>query len=541
MKIKRSAILFLFAAMSSLTFAQERQWVFFTDKADLSGYQASDLLSESALRNRARQGISLDSRDFPVNETYLEQVSETGALLRHKSRWFNAVSVTATSESLEAIRQLPFVKDIRPVATFRSPNPVITSECDTAPYLGTAFQQLGMIGIDDLHQQGFKGEGVTVAVFDNGFYRVDSLPGMAHLFEEGRIAKQWDFVSNEENVFDKCIHCMHGTYVFSILAAVQPGGLYGGAPEATYLLFRTENDSSETHQEEDNWIAAAELADSLGAQIFTTSLGYSTFDEGEGDYSLEDLDGNTALITRAADIAASRGILVVNSAGNEGNRGIVAPADGDSVLAIGAVDECGVIGGFSSRGPSGDGRIKPDIVAMGVGNSFYYPDGRIRVGSGTSFSCPMVTGLAACLMQKHPELSAWDVHRTLIQSGDRYETPDMVYGHGLPSASRFEAILGDSPLPNGEYADFRSGDLIVYPNPATHVIHVAWIAPVSPIGYDIVLIDASGRRIKLLAHSFSDKEWQLSLPTDINSGLYILELTQPEAPDARFVRKVVVR
>lgn len=521
--------------------AQERSWVLFTDKGNTADYQASDILSQPALANRAKQGIGLDIKDFPVNQQYLEKIAESGAVVHHTTRWFNGVSVSASSEVLEKIRQFPFVQSIKPVAQFTKAVPPLAIDCDTVAYKGTAMRQLGMMGIDDLHGEGFTGTGVKVAVFDNGYYRVDSLDAFSHLFDEGRILGQWDFVDKEANTFDSCIHCKHGTYVFSILAAVQPGGIYGSAPGAEYYLFRTEDDYSETQAEEDNWIAAAELADSLGAQIFNTSLGYKDFDGGIGGYSSEDMDGNTALITRAGDIAASRGILVVNSGGNNGNRGINAPADGDSVLAVGAVNECEEISAFSSRGPSADGRIKPDIVAMGELDYFIDPSGEIKVGNGTSFSCPLISGMAACLMQKHPELTAWEVHSTLIQSADRYNTPDNLYGHGLPHASRFEALVATTSLPNHQYEDFRSGELLVYPNPASEVIRIAWITPVSPASYQVELIDSSGRLIRLKAEAFSEVEWQLSLPVDLTMGVYVIRLLHNEYPDVVYQRKVVIQ
>lgn len=530
-----------FLLLTLHSYTQDRNWVMFTDKGDISAYPVSDILSHAALVNRAKQGIGIDSKDFPVNQQYLTRIAETGAVIHHITRWFNGVSVTASPEGLEEIRQLPFVKSVRPVAQLIKAAPSLAIDCDTFEYKGTPLRQLGMLGIDDLHGEGYTGTGVKVAVFDNGYYRVDSLDAFSHLFDEGRILGQWDFVDEETNTFDSCIHCKHGTYVFSILAAIHPGGMYGSAPGAEYFLFRTEDDYAETQAEEDNWIAAAELADSLGAQIFTTSLGYKDFDGGIGDYSDEDMDGNTALITKAGDVAASRGILVVNSAGNNGNRGINAPADGDSILAVGAVDECEEIAPFSSRGPTTDGRIKPDIVAMGELDYFIDPSGEIKVGNGTSFSCPLISGMAACLMQKHPELTAWEVHSTLIQSADRFNNPDNIYGYGLPQASRFETLVATTSLPNHQYKDFRSGELLVYPNPASETIRIAWISPVSPASYRVELTDSSGRLINLKAEAFSEAEWQLSLPVDLAAGVYIIRLLHNEYPDVVYQRKVAIQ
>ncbi len=536
----RWTLLFVLISLSFSASGQQKIWVFFTDKGDLSAYEVQDLLTAEALANRSRQGLGIDDRDFPVNRQYLESVVGQGAILRQRSRWLNAISVEASPEILNRITSLPFVQEIRPVASLRKPAPVLSGNCDTMAYLGTAYRQLGMLGLDDLHGAGFRGEGVRIAVFDNGFVGVDSLPGFEHLFEEGRLLGQWDFVDSRSEVFETCIHCKHGTYVFSLMAANMPGRLMGGAPGASYMLFRTEDDYGETHQEEDNWVAAAEMADSLGAQIFTTSLGYFDFDEGEGDYTRDSLDGNTTIITRAADLAASRGILVVNSAGNNGFNHLVAPADGDSVLAVGSVNECEEVSGFSSRGPTADGRIKPDLVAMGEGAYVLQPDGTVRQGNGTSFSCPLMTSLAACLLQRYPYLSAWELHQVLIASGDRALTPDMNYGHGLPHARRVEALLQDGFLPASAFQPLRSGDLLVYPNPAEQFLRIAWIYPVSPSTYEVSLNDLAGRRVMVETHAFSDREWQVTLPLELIPGTYLLQLQHSEFSDVRHFRKVVI-
>lgn len=537
----RTCFILILLLTSVQGMAQSRHWVMFTDKGDLSEYEAKDLLSSAALYNRARQGLGLDIRDYPIQTDYEQAILRKDVVFHHRSRWFNAISITAEPEILASIEQLPFVRAIQPVARFIRPASPLAIDCDTVEYLDSPLRQLGMLGIDDLHREGYTGKGVRIAVFDNGYYQVDSIPAFDHVFKHGNMLGQWDFVDQEEDTFDPCIHCKHGTYVFSIMAAVWPGTMYGGAPDAGYYLFRTENDYSETTQEEDNWVAAAELADSLGAQIFNTSLGYKDFDNGIGDYTNEDLDGNTAMITIAGDIAASKGILVINSAGNGGSRGINAPADGDSILAVGAVDACEEIAYFSSRGPSADGRIKPDLSAMGFGNTFVYPDGTTRTGGGTSFSAPLITSLAACLMQKHPELTAWEVHQFLIQSADRFDNPNNVYGHGIPHANRFEQLVSGQHLRNQSYEAFRSGELIVYPNPASDHIRIAWMAPVSPASYSVELLDASGRRIALDLETFSDSEWQIMLPLHLPTGWYIIRMIHADFPEVVYQRKIQIQ
>ncbi|TAE48768.1 MAG: peptidase S8, partial [Bacteroidetes bacterium] len=383
--------------------SQDKYWVFFQDKGDVGQWNIESLLSPAAIDNRLSQGILPDESDFPVWPAYIRAVESIGAEHVNSSRWLNAISVRMRPEQLSAVSALPCVKEIRPVAVYAHTTG-LEAACPEEP--DTSSLQLSMLGLDWLHASGYDGRGVKIAVFDNGFFRVNELAAFAPLFTQNRILATRDYVDRDETLYHSCGHCRHGTYVFSILAADKSSGLTGSAPGASYILLRTENDSSETHREEDNWIAAAEFADSLGAQVFTTSLGYSVFDPGQGDYSFADLDGNTALITRAADMAAAKGIVVVNSAGNNGTDGLNAPADGDSVLAIASVDLCGQLSDFSSRGPSGDGRIKPDLAARGERTFYVNHQGVLLQGNGTSFSCPLISGLAACLIQAHPYAGA---------------------------------------------------------------------------------------------------------------------------------------
>ena len=380
----------------TLGFSQSKYWVFFTDKGDFQ--KVSPSLSPEALQHRALRKIPLDVRDFPISPVYLSPFHQQDIHIQVRSRWLNAVSARLTEEEKVWVGSLPFVREIRPVAKGLHPTEM-EEDCSNQPQVGTHWRQLNMIGLDVLHRNGWTGKSVNIAVFDNGFDAVDTLEGFEHLFEEYRVLATRDYVEGDETVYHPCVHCRHGTFVLSIMAAKMPGELMGSAPDAAYMLLKTENDSSETHQEEDNWVAAAEYADSLGAKVFNTSLGYRWFDEGEGDYDWTELDGETAIITIAADIAASKGILVVNSAGNNAGAGINAPADGKQVLAIGAVDECAEYASFSSRGPSTDGRVKPDLSAMGEQTFILNPNGEVRRGNGTSFSAPLIAGLAACLWE----------------------------------------------------------------------------------------------------------------------------------------------
>jgi subtilisin family serine protease len=443
------------------------------------------------------------------------------------------------------VEQLPFVQRIQRIGGGLQAAE-IQEECEDIPQVNSHLRQLNMIGLDVLHRNGYSGKGVTIAVFDNGFYQVDSLEGFAHLFQENRILATKDFVDGDESVFHTCSHCRHGTFVFSILAAKMPGQLIGSAPDANYLLLRTENDASETHQEEDNWVLAAEFADSMGAQVFTTSLGYSRFDAGEGDYSREDMDGNTAIITRAADIAASRGIIVVNSAGNNSTRGLSAPADGDSVLAIGAVDKCETYASFSSQGYSADGRVKPDLSAMGQMNFFLHPDGSIRQGNGTSFSCPTVSGLTACLLQAFPEAGVGDMYDALKRSADRFDNPDRFYGYGIPSGTnaferlqtRYSASDLDTTLHYGD--PFAAGAMLVFPNPARDRFWLRFGPEMVNLDFRVEVIDMMGRRLETQLIEVSANERQVSIVGGYPSGMYVVRVVAAEGKRSYFTEKVML-
>jgi serine protease AprX len=333
---------------------------------------------------------------------------------------------------------------------------------------GAAYHQINMLNADLLHQMGYTGEGITVSVMDNGFYNTNLIK--AYDSVRTRILGTWDFVNNEANVYNDG---SHGENVFSCMAANQPNVFVGTAPGADYYLFTTEDDNAEWVMEEYNWAAAAEVADSVGAQIFSTSLGYSNFDANEGSHTYADLDGHTTVITNAANMAFSKGILVINSAGNEGAktwRYIIAPADGDSVLAIGAVDSTEKVVDFSSRGPNAAGRIKPDVCAQGRRSAVITTSGFASYSDGTSFSCPILSGCAASLWSAFPDKTAREIYDAIVISADHFWTPDNNHGYGIPNFYNAYLFLK---------TNYNSGilrvtdDAVVYPNPFSNQLNVS--------------------------------------------------------------------
>jgi len=435
--------------------AQDLCWVSFVDKGATASHllsQPEKFLSEASLERRRSQGICVEMSDVPVSREYLANLSTYVDSILAISKWLNAAVVRVDEEQKIGLSSLPYVKQIWPVdksqITFSSSamykNHLWTMSYPQDTFYGTTSRQIGMLALEELHHVGFTGKGVKIAVLDGGFNHVDQLAVFDSLRAQGRLIATYDFVRNRENIFSKEAISSHGTKVLSTLAGYLPGTYMGAAFDAEYALAITEEPASESRQEEYNWIEAMEWADSIGVDIIHSSLSYNTFDNPDEDYEWEELDGQHAVTTIAADKAASKGIIVTTGAGNEGNnpwRRITAPCDGDSVLCVGAVDEEGNPAPFSSVGPSADGRVKPDVVAMGRGTIVVEPGNNIIQGNGTSYSSPLIAGLAACLVQGHPGRTSMDIVRAIRLSGHKAYLPDSVYGYGLPKATKADSLL----------------------------------------------------------------------------------------------------
>ncbi|MFN2335898.1 MAG: S8 family peptidase [Bacteroidales bacterium] len=422
--------------------------VYFNDKgASPQAYSPDDLFSPAAVARREEQGIAFpDERDIPVSRQHIAAVTSLGLSFRCASKWMNTgLFSSVKQEDTGEMEALWFVDSVKLVK--RPSGPVkltadkygVTVPADDPDAFDPRLPHNGQI----LHQSGFTGRNIVIAVLDAGFLNADLIESLDHLRQREGIIATRNFVSGSDFVYD---YHTHGTSVLSILAGTLPGIINGTAPGARYLLLRSEDDDSEYPVEEDYWAAAAEYADSAGADIITSSLGYFTFDDPSMNYSFTDMDGSTAFITRAANIAASKGILVVNSAGNERNNEwirIIAPSDGDNVLGIGALRQDLTISDFSSAGYSSDGQIKPDVVAPGVLLPMQFQPGVWHKGSGTSFSCPVISGLCASLMQAVHSSSPSKIIDALHKSSDRYSSPDSLYGYGLPDFTRALVFLED--------------------------------------------------------------------------------------------------
>ena len=464
-----SAILFSFGL-----FAQgiEKHVIFLKDKNNnpFSLSNPSAFLTQRSLNRRTREGIALDMKDLPVTPSYVAQISATGATVYFSLKWFNAV-VVATSDAsiLSAIAALPFVDHIdqvskkNPVHTAGNPgtmqwngippytismmpNPLAASSSSVFDY-GQGYNQAHMIAVDGLHNLGYSGEGMVIAQLDAGWYHVDQIAAFDSLWLHNQILGTRDFEVPGNNVFGDFMNS-HGTSVLSTMGANLPGQLVGTAPHASYWLLRTEDADIEVLAEEYNWAGGAEFADSVGADVLNSSLGYTTFDNPVYNHSWSDLDGNTAPGSRAAGLAASRGIMVVNAAGNEGSgswKYIGVPADNDSVLTIGAVDAQGFYAPFSSTGPTADGRIKPDVVAEGSGTAVVGQSGGVGNGYGTSFASPIMAGAMACLWQSAPTYTPEQLRNAVRNTASRAALPDTLLGYGIPNLLNAHMVLAAVP------------------------------------------------------------------------------------------------
>lgn len=506
-------------------FAQNKYWILFQDKGDMNTLCPEEVLSTSSLLRRERQEIPFDVHDYPIYGPYLDSLKSLAITPIIRSRWLNGVSARLTRFQLDELGKKTFVRQIVPVAT--SLFSQTRREAQGLKQMESDYKtQLTMLGLDALHAGGFTGKGVTIAILDNGFLAVDTLSAFAHLYERNGVVGTRDFVENDADAIGPCRgSCKHGTGVLSLLAARVPGGLIGAAPDADYLLIRTENDTAELRQEEDAWLAGAEWADSMGADVIVSSLNYRKFDIGQGSYSSADFDGNTALVTIAADIAASKGITVVVSAGNGGSGGIDAPADGDSVIAVGAVDDMRNYSNFSGVGPSADGRVKPDVAAMGELTYRLTTQGEVRQGNGTSYACPLIAGLAACLLQASEGIASNSaLYDALIRSADHFSQPNNEVGYGIPNGiEAFSLLTGRTLSP---FPSLSAHQIRIYSDLTTGEINIAIQNERDAFTLTTTLVDMLGRSLFTQQHTIPPGFHRLTLSPSINRGIYTLNLLE---------------
>ena len=540
--ISHFSLLSLVVLLTSLIplYAQEAQYmVFFTDKADTqySVDQPEAFLSERAIARRAKFNIPVSESDLPVNESYVKQLVTLGAEVFYRTRWMNGVLAQLSVEELEEVRKLSIVGKTEMVkprarnARKKSGSSIGNSRKLRAPRQENTqllnVLQNDMLGIDEMHTDGYNGDGLLVAVFDGGFRGVDTVSYFSHIFDEDRMLPGYDFVGNGTNVYR---YGQHGTEVLSCIGAYREGILEAGAYGADFMLCVTEDVSSEYRIEEYNWLFAAEFADSTGADIISTSLGYTTFNEANMDYAYEDLDGQSAAITRTLNMASEKGMLCVVSAGNEGSgswRYVSPPADAVNALAVGAVSSSRDKVSFSSFGPTVDGRIKPDVSALGLQTVVVNSAGNVTRSNGTSFAAPLIAGFAAGIWEAYPEASHLDIIDRIRQSGNKAMTPDNETGFGIPN---YERIRENSLLPIEN--SLRSHDFRVFPNPLEN--SDLFIKPLNGIleaPLELHMYDPAGT---LVLEKVYDQFSRNSLALDTEAlapGIYILHIATASVSD----------
>lgn len=531
--------LFCLALVLSCNLAEAQQakqhLIFFNDKGNTpyAVSQPEAFLSARAIQRRQAQNITIKEKDLPVDPVYVNGVREKGAEVIYTTKWLNGAVISCTDSVLQLVLNLPYVVnsdrltqrstsnvDREEEGLSEAENTMATQDYD----YGSSANQIEMLGVQHMHAQGFEGQGKVVAVLDAGFSNVDQLAAFQHIFTENRFLGAYDFVTNTPDNFG---NHTHGTRVLSCLAAFLPGQVIGTAPGASYYLFRTEDAASELKIEEAYWLVAAEKADSLGVDIINSSLGYNHFDDPTMNYTTAQLDGKTAIVTRAAASAAATGMLVVNSAGNEGRSEtwegkIVFPADADSIIAVGAVEGDSTYTDFSSKGPTVDGRIKPDLVAQGVFVAIADVNGNVGTFNGTSFSAPLISGMAAGVWQAFPELTNLELIDVLKRSASQYTNPDNLKGYGIPSFAKI-ANVSSTRLSTLE-------GIKLYPtlvNDEQLKLHFSGSWKGGGSKATLMITDMTGRVIRQenLANAIAGMEYSIPISTaQLVKGMYMLRL-----------------
>ncbi len=528
MKIKLLSFFFLIVSNILLGQTIEDAWVYFTDKPSENSYLASPItmLSQRAIDRRSRYNISFDSKDVPIEATYINQVkAQTGITVLAKSKWLNAIHIQGTQTNINNLLNLNFVANIDfadkslNAGGKKSLKNKIVQKTDKLDFTtnfnyGNATNQIQMIKGDVLHQNSFTGQGMEIAIIDAGFPNVDTYAAFQRIRDNNQILGGYDFVNRSNNFYTGHYH---GMAVLSTIAGYVENQFVGTAPDAKFYLFISEDDSQETPLEESLWVEAAEKADSLGVDVINTSLGYTTFDNPNYNYTYSDMDGKTTFISRGAEIAFSRGMILVNAAGNEGTSSwhyISAPADATSVLSIGAVDATGTIASFSSFGPTSDGRIKPDVDAQGANVYIIDNTGSIATSNGTSFASPIMTGVITCLWEAFPNKTNAEIIQMVKESGNLYANPTAQEGYGIPDLESVYNLLKIEQL------ETETDVPTIFPNPIKDEIHFKF--PKNTTVIDMTIVNLLGKNI-VNQQILKDKPI-LSI-SYLPTGLYMMQLS----------------
>lgn len=555
----RKAYLFLlFITFSSLQVSAQftKYIVRFKDKTGtpFSIKAPSKFLSAKAIERRSKQHIAIDETDLPLVPAYIDSLkSVNNVRVLDVSRWFNQVCIATTdSTALSKINSFSFVLKTEPVKRLihskmagrnESPTYLTRNKFNeqikevTSPLsppvpgnyysYGNSYNQIHIHHGEYLHNQGFRGEGMLIAILDAGFYHYKSLPAFDSINVNKQVIDTYDFVANETSVDEDFYH---GMMCFSIIAGNIPGQFIGTCPKAKFLLYRSEDDSSESPVEEQYWIAAAERADSAGADIISTSLGYNLFDNPVFDYDYSEMNGKTTMIAKAATLAARKGMIVLAAAGNEGDNSwhyIITPADADSIITVGAVNVAGTVASFSSYGPASDGRVKPTAASVGWGTALSSTNGSIAIGNGTSFATPDLAGLVTCLWEAFPEFSNLQIIEAVKKSSSIYNNPNDRIGYGIPDFIKAVDDLTQQRAAMNVASLLGKQFIRVYPNPFKDKFTVI-IMPQITSKATFKLFDAAGKYYFMKEVDLREGVIQtinFDQMQTLQQGLYILKFT----------------
>ncbi len=507
-----------------------KYWVQFSDK-NTTGYsiaKSEEFLSQRAIQRRLKYNIPISTDDLPVTKKYIDSIRSFGVKVMYPSKWFNSITIEVLDTAiLKQIRNVSFVKKVQKTAdsllykksgqqnkfeTLNDNSKILNSNS----YYGYENNTITMLNGQFLHNMGYRGKGVVIAVIDAGFYNATYFSSLDSAWNENRILGTFNYVDPGQSVY---LPELHGAEVLSLIGALQPNVMVGTAPDASFWLLVSEDVRSENPVEEDNWVAAAEFADSVGVDVINTSLGYTTFDDPLFNRTYKDMNGETARNSIAAQIAVSKGIAVVVAAGNEGDNSwhyIGSPADAKNILAIGSLNILKHRSAFSSFGPTSDGRIKPDVMAMGEDVNAQSSANGFMTGSGTSFASPIITGLIACLIEAFPTTKITDIFQAVKMSSSKFDNPDNSLGYGIPDFQKAYLLLAKDNYVRNNY------HTPIFPNPFTNYLFIN-LDTVPQATVTIKCFNLEGEELfsiqrKNLGHVLLDQEIQ-----NLSQGLYIFK------------------
>ena len=531
-------ILLLVILFPFFAFANENKYIiYFKDKPFDS--QLKNKFTPKAIAFRTKMNIPFDFRDDAVNANYIQNLQQLGCKILNQSNWLNAAMVSMNVDILSQIKSLQFISDIIPIHKTNTNGITAITIGDTCEAIQIpltfednytySFAQEALVNGQYLHEQGFNGEGMDIAICDNGFYNANNNPAFTNIFSTNRILGTYDYVHNDSLVYDEQAGS-HGAYCFSFIAGTLSNQYIGTATKSNFYLFHTENNSGERLQEEFNLATALERCSQLGVKVVSISLGYTTFDVPSENHDTSDMMKNDTPAAKAVNIAASKGILVCVAAGNEGTKPwhyISTPSDADSAFAIASVDVNGNPAASSGWGLATDPRVKPNIAAAGQSVNYINTAGNIATGSGTSFATPQIAGLSACLWQAFPAKTNWEIKAAIEQSASQYLTPDKKIGYGIPDFQKAYNILATSTFVSN---NFLKDEITIYPNPFADKLTIEFKKNITV--NRIKIFDNIGQEVFI---QLAPTEFYLQLQ-NLPKGMYILQI---DSDKGNFIKKII--